>query len=143
MTVETYDIEAGDILGDLPFPTGAVSASSDGVDTSDIDRWIVRGAARVNALLRRAKITPASVKKRPETLEVVRGAIETYAARRALIKAEWYDDPLPILDEEWKAATEQIRNFPDEVGDAFDRSTAVRSNAPDKKTDRTFIGKQW
>lgn len=138
MSVETHNVTPDDVLAGLPMASGQVTQSSDGLSTDDLDRYIRRGAGRLNAILEGRDIDPANLDEYPNFRETVRIGIIAYAQLKALEHHGYGGDDAQIerLQKEWDDIRDTLRNRDRDAGESHDGEAAVRSNV-DTSSDKT------
>lgn len=123
MAIETHGVTPGEVLGDLPMPTDGVTATSDGLSTTKIDRWITRAAGSLNAILLGRDMDPASLTD--NWRETVRGAIIAYATAKSLDQRQLDSDQ---VWREYGSLKKTIREGQVDAGESIDAEASVRSN---------------
>lgn len=128
MSVETHNVTADDVLDGLPLASGQVTASSDGLSTTQIDRWIKRAAGRFNAILEGRSINPEKLDDYPNFRETIRAGIIAYAQARALEVRQYDGDRVQSREDEYNEIKSDVRSRARDLGQSIDGSSEVRSN---------------
>ena len=144
MAVQTHSVTHDDVLDELPFATGGVTATSDGLNTGQIDGWITRGAARVNSILSSRSVPIDSLDENQSS--VVRQAIIAYAKAKCLEVREFPEDRVGRVYGEWRGLLKTLRSTLSDLGDAVDETAEVKSNvdtSSDKKSTKFGTEFRW
>lgn len=138
MAVETHGVTHSDALDELDVDQSLISSSSDRLSTTQIDRWIDRGAGQLNAILRARSIDPSSVAD--DERELIRSGVIAYAAAKSY-RALGRSDSADPHWEEWSSVRKTLRERDRDLGDEIDKGHEVR--APNVDTSSTKSSPQW
>jgi hypothetical protein len=144
VAIETHNVTPDDVLDELPFATGGVTANSDGLSTDEIDGYIRRYAGRVNAVLSGRDELPAPDEIGDELRQVVRGYILAGVKKLCLEKREYPEDRIGRLEDEASDLLGILRSYDVDMGDDYDADDVVDTNidTSDDKPDPTFSGQR-
>jgi hypothetical protein len=127
MAIQTHNVTADDVVEDLPFATGTVTATSKGLNTPMVERWVKAAAGQLNAILIRKGFDVDNLGENES--ELVRMGISAFARGRALKKRE-YDgagDELAIFND----VKDTIRRMDQDMGETAPTANSIHSNIPD------------
>lgn len=140
MAIETHNITTDDVLDRLPLETSRITATSKGLDTGQLDAWVVEAAGQLNALLSRAGADVDNLDDKDT--ELVRAGILAYAVARALEVANASDDQINRHWSQWLSTKDIVSTSPDTLSG---RSDSFHTNIPNRDADegRRFSGDGW
>lgn len=133
MAIETHGVTPSDVIDELGFADGTVTASSDGLSTTELDNWINRAAGRVNRVLD-ARSIPTDLTDAEEKL--AESAIIAFAAWKAARKREFSRDMIDDFRTEWEGAFSELKTDQSSMGDTVDATAAIQTNV-DTSTSKT------
>ena len=134
MTAITHNVTTDDVLDALPMASGNVTPTSQGLNTSMVDRWIRAGARRVNSVVRSYHGIDVDALEQYE-VEVLRDGIVAYARYRCLEARDYDDTSIDRARDDFQDILQTIRRFPADL-DSDDPSTRIRGSSSDAE-------KQW
>lgn len=125
-----HGLEPPDVLDVLPADTRAVTASGYGLNLSQIQAYLDRASGMVNAQLARHGMSPEALD--PDSAQVARDAILTYAAAYSLERIGAGADQIERRLREWERLLALLRKEPQVMGAAQDTPEAIttKSNLP-------------
>jgi hypothetical protein len=126
VTTYLHALTAQDVLDALPVDTVGVTASSQGLNTVQIDAYIERAAGQVNAQLVRHGMDPEQLDDNSSGL--VRDAIITRACADALERLGAGTDQIERRLREWERLLKLLREEPQVMGAAQTAAPTARSN---------------
>lgn len=126
MAIQTHNVTAAEVIEDLPFAEGAITASSKGLNTSMVERWVKAAAGQLNAILIRKGFDVDNLGENES--ELVRMGIFAFARGRALKKREFDggDDELAAFDD----VKNTIRRMEHDMGETAPSANGIHSNIP-------------
>lgn len=133
--VETWGVTVEDVLDRLPLARGSVTASSAGLTTGMIERWVRTASGILGALLVRNGIEPDSLGVYER--ELARDGVASYAESKALAAREYPEEAIRRAWDAWEEVRRTLRTLPQDTGAAHSpRSTVVSSLdvAPTRKS---------
>lgn len=140
MTIFTHGVTASAVIEDrLPFASGTITASSEGLSTSTIEGYITRAAGIINTLLERNGIDPENLGSN-ET-ELIKEAITAYVLASALERRQWDRDEVQRAWEAWHSLRKTIRESPSDLGKA-DVQGSIQTNV-DTSSDANSWGSHF
>lgn len=146
MAIELFGLEPQDVVDELPSNMRAISATSEGLNTTKIAKWIVRGAGQLQALMERAGVNPASaaVEGSPSR-EVARNGVIAYALAKAMSLGMNPADPrIVAAQDEWAEAKRVLTAVPSSLGAVKPSETGTHTNVNmDKNRTLTFRNNEW
>jgi hypothetical protein len=121
----THNVDAQDVLDELPVQNSKVTATSNSLNTTKIEEWINRASGTVNALLNRVGVDPTQLGD--DEAEFVRGAIIAYAcARSAIVVPTISESVRESFWDTWKDARRTLKDSPQDLGKS--QSSPIKSN---------------
>lgn len=126
MSTYLHTLTYVDLVDRLPGDLSNVSASSSGVNTSQLGAYLEEGAGVVNGLLERGGFSPESLDD--EATQVARAAILVYAERLTLVRLGATESRIRLAGERWREHRDQILNLPSTLGDEHNAASSVQSN---------------
>lgn len=127
-TTFLHGVDARLVLDTLPTNTTTVTATSKGLNLSQVDSFIARAAGIVNAQLVRHGISPDSLD--PNTSQLAQDAIISYASAYCLERIGGSVDQIERRYREWNDIFTLLKNEPQSLGSAQDNAATllVKSN---------------
>lgn len=128
MATHLYQVSVQDVLDTLPANTSNVTATSNGLNTSQIEKYIARASGQITALLVRHGIDPVSVGD--DEVELIRDAIIAYASGCSLDRIGASSEQVNRRYDEWKRLVEIISTRPQNLGESqnVESASQVKSN---------------
>lgn len=122
----THDVTAQDVLDDLPYVTKHITATSEPLSTTLIERWVTQGAGQLNAIMTRHGIDPTTLGD--DESELVRSGIIAYALAKSLQKRDADDAEIDRAWETWGSVRKTLRELPQDLGDSENADAVIISN---------------
>jgi len=134
----THNVDADDVLGEVPYETQYVTQSdSTPLCKDDIDGWIASASGILNALLTSRGFSPASLGD--DEAEVLRAGVIAWAKAKTLSRLKADADEIRDARREYEDYRDVVRKMPQELGNSQTASMTVHSNVdPDAPT-----AKKW
>lgn len=128
LTTFLHNVSASSVLDTLPSGTTTVTSTSKGLNLSQVESYIARGAGIVNAQLVRHGMTPDSLD--PNSSQLAQDAIIAYSAAYCLERIGGSNDQIERRYREWNSLLDLLKNEPQALGSAQDSTGAllVKSN---------------
>lgn len=117
-----------------------ITASSSGVNTSQIEDLIERAAGQLNALLDAHGMDPGDLGT--DETRLVQAGIVAYAVGRTLHRVGRHEEAR-VYDEEWNFVREELSERPSSLGESREAAPGPRSNVsstPARKWGKNFKG---
>jgi hypothetical protein len=109
--MSSFGLTYSDVLGDLPFRTTGISATTK-VSTVDLTGWIATAGAELAGVLSKAGIGDDPLTLDADVLEQVRAAIRAYCVWQSLLKLGHSAQLMASKRDEYKRLVEQYRDRP-------------------------------
>lgn len=122
----THSVTAQDVLDELPQRTAHVTATSEPLNTTQIERWVSQASGQLNAIMARHGIDPTTLGN--DESELVRSGIIAYAAAKSLTRANAADADVRRQWETWGSVRKTLRDSPQDLGDSQKAENQIGSN---------------
>ncbi|MFB6374633.1 MAG: hypothetical protein ABEN55_16265 [Bradymonadaceae bacterium] len=139
MAIETHSVTASDVLDETDVVQSRITSTSQPLNTDQVDSWIKRAAARVNALLVGRDMDPSSLGDNVKF--AVQSAIIAWARAKVLEKTNRDDAEIDRAWSEYRDMREAIKSGDRDMGADIDEAAEVR--APNVDTSDTKSSTDW
>jgi len=144
VAVYTHGVTQADIIAQLPAQDkpGAITSTSTGITTGQLDAWILEASASVNATLERYRIDDPATQLTDNAAVVAKTAVVAYAlwmvalTSKNSVRAELYK-------QRWDEALGHLRTTPVDLGSSRQPLANTASNAPRTPSSNQFVGDHW
>ena len=138
--MDLFGTTVADVVGELPTNMSAISATSTGLNTANVESYINRGAAQINGLLQRINL-PLPLTNQI-TISICKQAVIAFAVHKCLQKGLNPNDPrITSSLEEFNKLTKMIEESPNQLGDDVKSTTKIHSNVI--KRNKIFKDNVW
>lgn len=109
--MSSFGLTYTDVLGDLPFNTSAISATTK-VSTTDLNGWIADAGAELAGVLAKSGISTDHTALAADVLDQVQAAIRAYCVWQALLKLGQSAALMREKKDEYQRLVKQYRDRP-------------------------------